>query len=213
MNAGEREKSATEVCSLIQRHMLDFSPHLALSQDKNPTYSGRKSQTIHWQRPAPNHVKVNFDAAFRETTGDGAWGFVARADDGEFIAAAAGKLKHLKDALQAEAEAGVAAVEGAAMLGFHRVQFESDSQTLVSALKSSSHELSEIGVLLRDARSRCFAAFDLFEFNYCQRTCNKVAHSLAKFGYEADTECLGWTDEVPPFVSDLVASDIAVHPV
>jgi ribonuclease HI len=93
---------------------------------------------------------VNFDAAFHRSTEAGAWGFVARTDEGEFIAAAAGKLRHLHDALQAETEACVAATEGAAALGLHRVIFESDSQILVNALNSSSHDLATIGVLLRE---------------------------------------------------------------
>jgi hypothetical protein len=41
----------------------------------------------------------------------------------------------------------VAATEGAAALGLHRVVFESDSQTLVQAL--NSHELSAIGFSMR----------------------------------------------------------------
>jgi hypothetical protein len=52
---------------------------------------------------------------------------VVRSNRGDFIAAAAGKLKYLKDALHVEAEACVAASEGAAALGLNRVIFESDS--------------------------------------------------------------------------------------
>ena len=61
----------------------------------------------------------------------------------------------MRDALQVEAEACVVATEGAANIGLKRVVFESDRQTLVRALNSSSHELSQIGVLLREARSFC----------------------------------------------------------
>jgi hypothetical protein len=51
-------------------------------------------------------VKVNFEAAFRDETRDGAWGFIARSDIEEFIGAAAGKLGQLRDALiKAEVEA------------------------------------------------------------------------------------------------------------
>ena len=108
-----------------------------------------------------------------------------------------------------EAEACSAAVEGAATLGLHRVIFESDSQVLVKALKSNSHELAEVGVLLREIRSSCIASFDSYEFSFCSRKCNNVAHSLAQFGYRDEAECNGWTDRVPSFVSVLVASDLA----
>jgi hypothetical protein len=91
------------------------------------------------------------------------------------------------------------------------VVFESDSQVLVNALNSSGHELSEIGVLLREARSMCIASLESFSFRHCRPECNKVAHSLARFASKADEECVGWTDVAPPFVSDVVASESAVH--
>jgi ribonuclease HI len=102
---------------------------------------------------------------------------------------------HACSALQAETEAFVAAVEGAAALSLNRVFFQSDSKVMVDALNSSSHELSEIGVLLRDTRSLCIASFDLFCFKHCRRVCNKIAHTLAKFDSQADEECVGWADE------------------
>jgi hypothetical protein len=75
-------------------------------------------------------------------------------DAGEFIAAASGKPRYIfRGALQAEAEAGVAASEGASALGLHqRVIFECVSKTLADAPKTNGHALlvlSPIGVLLR----------------------------------------------------------------
>jgi hypothetical protein len=66
-----------------------------------------------WKRPEGEMVKINFDAAFNEKTGKGAWGFVVRISSGDFMAAGARKLTHLRDALHAETEACVAAIEGA----------------------------------------------------------------------------------------------------
>jgi hypothetical protein len=68
-----------------------------------------------------------------------------------------------------------------------------------------------IGVLLREARSRCIQCFDVYEFAHCRRDCNTVALSLAQLGFRADAECSGWAHEASPFVSNLVANDIAVH--
>jgi hypothetical protein len=69
-----------------------------------------------------NVVKVNFDAAFLDNIKAGAWGFVASLNKGDFVAAAAGKLQYIRSTLQAETEA-CAAVEGAVVLGLHRVVF------------------------------------------------------------------------------------------
>jgi ribonuclease HI len=95
-----------------------------------------------WEKPTRDFVKINFDADFVESSGDGAWGFIVRSNTGEFIAAGARKLGHLWSALQAKTEACVAAIEGAERLGINRVVFESDCQ--VSALKAKSRELSEV---------------------------------------------------------------------
>jgi hypothetical protein len=76
-------------------------------------------------------------------------------------------------------------------------------------LKSSSHDLADIGVLLREARSICIGWFESYEYRFCPRDCNKAAHELAQFGLYANTECIGWAESAPPFVPELVASESA----
>lgn len=150
---------------------------------------GGQPAIVVWTKPSEGYVKVNFDAAFFAERGSGAWGCVARSSQGEFIGACVGKLEHLASPLQAEATACVQAIEAAAEMGFHRVVFESDSLQLVNAINSGDHDLSSIGVLLREARSLCFASFDAFQFKHCKRSCNNVAHSLADFGFRANVAC------------------------
>jgi ribonuclease HI len=127
-------------------------------------------------------VKVNFDAAFMEDTKNGAFGYVIRSDTGQFIAAGAEKLAHLRSALHGEAGACIAAIEATTNLGVYQVVFESDSSTLVAAIKNGSHDLADTGVLMREARSLSILHFDSADFVFCRRDCNSVAHSLAKFG-------------------------------
>jgi hypothetical protein len=78
---------------------------------------------------------------------------------------------------------------------------------MVDALNSSGHKLSEVGVLLREARSMCIALFDFFCFKHYCRSCNKIAHTLADFGSQTDVSV------APYFVSELVAneSDVSVE--
>jgi hypothetical protein len=75
----------------------------------------------------------------------------------------------------------------------------------VNGLNSSSHDLSTVGVLLREIRSNCIRDFD------AARSCNKVAHSLAKFDLEIEDECVGWVDDPPQVESEMVASELAAH--
>jgi ribonuclease HI len=210
VNGGEAAKPESVICSTIQKHAFEFNvPLMPIVSESGDTGSRLNTEDVKWIRPGQDQVKVNVDASYWEPSKTGSWGFVVRDDKGEFVAAAAGKLRHLRSALQAETEALVAAVEGAAALSLNRVIFESDSKILVDALNSSSHELSEIGILLREARSLCVVSFDSFQFKHCSRVCNKIAHTLAKFGSQADEECVGWADIAPDFVSDLVASESA----
>ncbi|KAK1697833.1 hypothetical protein QYE76_014530 [Lolium multiflorum] len=140
---------------------------------------------------------------------DGAFGFVLRSDTGTVIATGAGKLYHLHSALQAEANACVAAIEATANLGIYQVKFESDSCTLVNAIKHGGFDLASPGVLIREARSLSILHFDHADFLFCRRGCNKVSHSLARYGYQASVPSSSWMDDPPEFVIGLVASDIA----
>jgi hypothetical protein len=162
-----------------------------------------------WELPPPGYAKVNFDASFINENHDGAFGFVVRSDTGSVIAAGAGKLYHLHSALQAEASACVAAIEATANLGIYQVKFESDSSTLVNAIKNGGFDLASTGVLIREARSLSILHFDHADFLFCRRGCNKVAHSLAQYGYQASVPSSSWMDDPPEFVIGLIASDIA----
>jgi hypothetical protein len=88
VNAGEKERSTDEICHVIQKHDVDF-----LSSTFIQSSSQNDNQIeVKWCRPMQNIIKVNFDAAFIDNIKAGAWGFIARSDIGEFIAAAVGKL-------------------------------------------------------------------------------------------------------------------------
>ncbi|KAK1682547.1 hypothetical protein QYE76_043395 [Lolium multiflorum] len=124
LNAGELGKSAGQMCHTIQKHAIEFQTATRPPANFSDGVYGEASPLCDvWKRPSPGQVKINFDAAFWEPTHSGAWGFVVRDENGEFVAAAAGKLRHLRSALQAEAEACVAAVEGAEALGLHMTIF------------------------------------------------------------------------------------------
>ena len=86
---------------------------------------------------------------------------------------------------------------------------ESDSQKLVYTLKRGDVDLSDIGVLFREARSLCVVAFESYDFMHCKRSCNAVAHALAKYGFGSAESSLVWGELMPSFVLDLVASDVA----
>nr|CAH66568.1 OSIGBa0148P16.2 [Oryza sativa] len=127
------------------------------------------------------------------------------------IESGAGKLVlHLMDAFHAEVLALRAGVEAAARRDMMRVQFETDSLTLVQGLKSSNgYRLAATGGLCLDILQPCVISFNVFSFHYCPRNCNRVAHALAALGCNnSQTTDVRW-DGSPPDVEDLVAGDLA----
>ncbi|XP_071685499.1 uncharacterized protein [Lolium perenne] len=203
-NVGEKLLSCDEVCSKVRKHLVEFCHKEEHVQEAHATED-------RWEPPEANFIKVNVDAAFCQESRMGAWGFIARGSDGSFIAAGTGAMNHLSSALHAEALACVAAIESMSNRGSFRVIFESDSLSLVNAVKSGDADLSDSGVLYREARSLCVLAFDAFEFRFCRRSCNKAAHAIAQHGGALGVQNLLWLDDEPDFVTGLVASDLATH--
>uniref|UniRef100_A0ACD6AMS5 Uncharacterized protein n=1 Tax=Avena sativa TaxID=4498 RepID=A0ACD6AMS5_AVESA len=207
VNAGEGRKSPEEVCRIISRHHLEFCPAA-----ETGTKAARPLER--WKLPPLGHVKVNFDASFVAELKAGAYGYVIRTDTGEFVQGA-GKLSFLRSALHGEAEAEVCivAMEPTAKPGIHRVQFESDCTTLVASITDSTLDLSENGVMMREAWSLRILHFDSAKFIFCRRDCNKLAHYLAQFGFQDAAVSSMWKDTAPDFVNVLLASDLAEQPV
>ena len=111
INAGEHAKTTEELCYFIRKHIGEFT-----SAAETNIINREPSQ--YWKCPPDNFVKINFDVAFHEQQNDGAFGDVVRTNTGDTIAAGAGKLKHVKSALHAEALACIAAIEGLQILVF-----------------------------------------------------------------------------------------------
>ncbi|KAI5001739.1 hypothetical protein ZWY2020_026389 [Hordeum vulgare] len=102
-------------------HHQDFS-----KTEKKPEQVTAQASTT-WKRPPLDVVKVNIDASYYAGTGRGAWGSIARNDQGEFLAAKAGSLEHLTGPLPAEVVACVLATEASSEMGIHKIILDSDS--------------------------------------------------------------------------------------
>ncbi|KAK1628364.1 hypothetical protein QYE76_002679 [Lolium multiflorum] len=95
VNAGESIKRVSEIIGNVERHLLDFS---SLRPPKPP----KPHDISIWEKPDEDFMKVNFDGAFHEASGNGGWGFIIHNHRVEFVAAGAGRLSHLRDPLHAE---------------------------------------------------------------------------------------------------------------
>jgi hypothetical protein len=131
-----------------------------------------------WNKPPSDWVKINSDGAFSVSNGEGGWGFVIRDDSTEAIAAGAGSVKHIRDALQAKAYACTQGIRAAAA----ECILETDSLILKQALSSDSYRFAEIGGMVLELKNLITGGFNNFLCNYVPRNCNKVAHALAAKG-------------------------------
>lgn len=80
-------------------------------------------------------------------------GFIIRDSDGQAIVAGSGRLSSVSDALSAEGEACLAALEVAMSRGISRVIVETDSANLVLALRSDDYDQASGGAIFREARN------------------------------------------------------------
>ena len=95
----------------------------------------------------------------------GAWGFIARDKTGDFLAAAAGKMNHVRSALHAKVVACMRAIEGATDLGAQRISFELDYLTMIFALKGGAMTLRSWE--FSSGKQEAYAMPLLFSLNSC----------------------------------------------
>jgi len=138
----------------------------------------------------------------------GGWGFIVRDTNGFAVMAGAGKLESVHDAFCAEAQACLAPLTAMSNQGMTRIQLESDSCNLVSAMKSSAFDQSPAGVLLKEARHLIQLDFVDVEILFTPRSCNLCAHGLAhmSLSWDSDQPCV-WLDPLPEFVTSLTTCD------
>ncbi|GAU24203.1 hypothetical protein TSUD_23400 [Trifolium subterraneum] len=138
---------------------------------RNPSQVGRAAFD-HWKRsekPRVEWLKCNIDATFfvdlRRTT----MGACFRNSSSEFTAGFT-RWQHIV-LLQAMNEAK--------LRGFERVQFESDSQVLVEAIRTKKRDNSEFLSIINDIILVMLSCPN-FEVKFIRRQVNSVAHTLVR---------------------------------
>uniref|UniRef100_A0A0D9W9C2 Terpene synthase metal-binding domain-containing protein n=1 Tax=Leersia perrieri TaxID=77586 RepID=A0A0D9W9C2_9ORYZ len=124
-------------------------------------------------------------------------GFVVRNHNGTALLAGAGRRTSVHDALCAEAEAWIAA---AMVQGITKITIETDSATLVSALRSQEYDQSPGGAIFVELKLLLQLEFAEVATVHKPRSCNSVAHELAQVGVSMERgQSSVWTDPFPNF--------------
>ncbi|PRQ31856.1 putative ribonuclease H-like domain-containing protein [Rosa chinensis] len=158
-----------------------------------------------WQNPPSGRLKININGAFRVNDGCGGIGVVVRDHEGKGIAAMARPFLHAHSALSMEAEACRAGL----LLGIHQgwadIDIESDSTTLIAALKSEEENLSEVSRILDDCKEY-FSSFRSVRILHTYREANGVADRLAHLASVVTIDDV-WLDETPAIIQDVLYED------
>lgn len=202
-NVGDTIKSSDEIL-----HSIDYL-FMHLCKVKQSEKVQKQRQEGRWSRPPSGTLKINTDGAFLKETNTGGWGFVIRDDCGVVMAAGAGNLERVSDALHSEALAMLYAINTATQLGCDKVMIETDSIQLKNATTTEDFDLSALGAIFRDIKVQLHVGFNDVCVVSCPRTCNVVAHMLAAYGAKLGASLHEiWLGQHPDFVKD-VAGDVS----
>lgn len=176
INAGEGKPDVNDVVFNTTRRVAEYEQFCV------PTPVPKQGVHHNWRPPGDDRLKVNIAGSFFQVSSSGGWGYVIRDSNGLVISSAAGRLDHVRSALQAEAEACLQTILAAHDMGVEEVVPEFDALLLVQAINSDDYDRAENGVLFKEIKVLLPSCFRSFYVKHCPRACNKVANALASFG-------------------------------
>ena len=204
-NAGEERRLTEEVVYKARSVLIQVQDVVLEGGVRAVRANGQR-----WIPPSPDIWKINVDATFWPEERSGAWGFVVRDHHANAVLAGAGRLKVVRNALCAETHACISALQAAVVHGMHNIVVETDSQILVKALQTCEYDLASGGVLFREAKFILSTSFSSWSVIHVYRSCNMVAHELARVGRDRHPDHpIIWMHPLPAFVNNLLVSDYA----
>ena len=177
-----------------------------IKKEKQPQLWQPPKTTRPWSPLRQDWYKINTDGVVFRDIGCCGSGVVIRNEEGQIMGAMSKRWDLPLGALEIEAKAVKDGVQLAWDLGLKRIIIESDSQTLVNAIRDQSvvlssiqHVIEGIGVDLR--------WFDAWKVSQICRETNSAAHILARNAKPVLDRVI-WVEDTPPIVSAQVQHDV-----
>uniref|UniRef100_A0ACD5X542 Uncharacterized protein n=1 Tax=Avena sativa TaxID=4498 RepID=A0ACD5X542_AVESA len=148
-----------------------------------------------WSLPADMWLKFNTDGAFLVSEGCGGGGVVVRDHTGRFVAGACHFFPTAIDPEGAEVLACKRALQLAKEMDCDKFILETDSANVAAKLKDEAKDLSSLGPIFEEVKTM-IRDFLSCEVRAVRRTCNFVAHKLAREGCK-NKICKTWFSEAP----------------
>ena len=155
--------------------------------------------------PPDGVIKVNFDAAFKTKTCQGASGVVLCNAQGQVVAARCKQHGSIPNALTAEAYAYRDAMLMIKDLGLSKVVVEMDYQELVAPCNSRTSSMCVIIQVLnqiQDLSQQCTH----FVLAHVRWEANMVVHYISKFALLSNSEGM-WLHDILNFLSQCIQQD------
>ncbi|CAN1773424.1 hypothetical protein LINPERHAP1_LOCUS12493 [Linum perenne] len=173
-------KNETTVASWVVKLGLDtLHEWQDVRRKTSSTMTSEPRHCTQWYPPKPGELKCNIDVAVFESEGRTGMGVVVRDERGRVV----------KFRMQSRAGVGVPKEgEGMALLeapmemeieGMDVVSFETDAQTVVTALQSDVDDRSEFGDIIQRCKD-VLAGQVHFSVQFARRSQNRVAHDIAR---------------------------------
>ncbi|CAN1179696.1 Putative ribonuclease H protein At1g65750 [Linum perenne] len=159
---------------------------------------------ISWTKPPFGWVKLNIDGSYVEETDSMAIGGVIRDAEGNWVTGYTNYLGR-GSALQAELVALRDGLSLSWVLGFRKIQVESDCLDvveIVAATDIQDHPQAVLGTAIKELLSRSWSC----TLSHVFREANKVADLLARSSHE-DERGERWLLEAPNLVAQAIEED------
>ncbi|XP_058185657.1 uncharacterized protein LOC131302880 [Rhododendron vialii] len=180
----------------------DFFEFLEANVKPSPTQvASSNPETLVWKIPEEGLIKINVDAAISKATSTIGTGAIARNANGSILGIFTKSYEGLTSPRLAEAMAIRNGMNLGVALNVGRVLIESDAESIVRSCSMSKNPPSDIAVLVQD----CLAlkdSFQLCDFNFVKRDCNRAAHACAKKALSCSLSGL-WTTTLSLWGSSL----------
>ncbi|PWA52300.1 hypothetical protein CTI12_AA247440 [Artemisia annua] len=132
----------------------------------------KETRSVVWKKPQLEQVKFNSDSSWQKETSRASLGFVARNHNGDVLLSGVRVECYVVSPLEAEAEAIMWAMTHARNRNFQNVVFESDSLSLVNALRNRS-TLRQIACLFSQILDTSLA-FSACNWSFVKREGNQL---------------------------------------
>jgi hypothetical protein len=139
----------------VARLQMEQYDQATASKDKEDLTMGNtcNQKQVRWKKPPIGVVKLNWDAAVDERTGNVGLGAIARDHEGRVLAMHGSICKHIYNPTTAETLAAWKAVVLSVQLGVIYLEVEGDANEVVQGINCASHCLGCNGPILNDIKT------------------------------------------------------------